>query len=96
MRRTHGASNNGRVVVSINDAVLCMRMATVRQPAMGFSLIDKYSQGLCRTFDYPGFIRLPPEQACRINVGSAGMARIRIENKAGRRFDSLLWLSKGG
>jgi len=39
---------------------------------------------------------LPPEQAYQINVGSAGMARIRIENKAGQRFDSLLWLSKGG
>lgn len=39
---------------------------------------------------------LPPEQAYRINVGSAGMARIRIENKAGQRFDSLMWLSKGG
>jgi len=38
---------------------------------------------------------LPPEQAYRINVGSAGMARIRIENKAGQRFDSLMWLSKG-
>jgi alpha-ribazole phosphatase len=39
---------------------------------------------------------LPPEQAYRINVGSAGMARIRSENHAGRRFDSLMWLSKGG
>lgn len=39
---------------------------------------------------------LPPEQAYRINVGSAGMARIRMENKAGQRFDSLMWLSKGG
>jgi alpha-ribazole phosphatase len=38
---------------------------------------------------------LSPEQAYRINVGSAGMARIRIENKAGQRFDSLMWLSKG-
>jgi alpha-ribazole phosphatase/probable phosphoglycerate mutase len=39
---------------------------------------------------------LPPEQAYRINVGSAGMARIRVENNAGRRFDSLMWLSRGG
>jgi alpha-ribazole phosphatase/probable phosphoglycerate mutase len=39
---------------------------------------------------------LSPEQAYRINVGSAGMARIRIENNTGQRFDSLMWLSKGG
>lgn len=39
---------------------------------------------------------LPPAQAYRINVSSAGMARIRIENDAGQRFDSLMWLSKGG
>jgi hypothetical protein len=39
---------------------------------------------------------LSPEQAYRINVGSAGMARIRIENNSGQRFDSLMWLSKGG
>ncbi len=38
---------------------------------------------------------LPPAQAYRINVSSAGMARIRVEHKAGQRFDSLMWLSKG-
>lgn len=38
----------------------------------------------------------PPERAYRINVGSAGVARIRIEHRGGRRFDSLMWLSKGG
>lgn len=51
----HTAANNGRVVVSINEAVLRMGMATVRQLAMGFSLVDQYPQGLCKTFDYPGF-----------------------------------------
>lgn len=38
---------------------------------------------------------LPPEQAYRINIGSAGLARIRIEQHSGRRFDCLMWLSKG-
>mgnify|MGYP001810143076 CR=1 FL=1 len=38
---------------------------------------------------------LPFEQAYRINVGSAGMARFRIEQRNGKRFDSLMWLSKG-
>lgn len=39
---------------------------------------------------------LPFEQAYRINVGSAGMARIKLESHAGLRFDSLMWLSRGG
>jgi len=39
---------------------------------------------------------LPFKQAYRINVGSAGMARFKIEQRAGERFDSLMWLSKGG
>lgn len=39
---------------------------------------------------------LPFEQAYRINVGSAGMARIKLESHAGQRFDSLMWLSRGG
>lgn len=39
---------------------------------------------------------LPPEQAYRINVGSAGLARIRLEVQAGQRLDSLMFLSKGG
>jgi len=38
---------------------------------------------------------LPFEQAYRINVSSAGMARFKIEQRAGQRFDSLMWLSKG-
>ena len=52
---THGAANNGRVVVSINEAVLRLGMATVRQLAMGFSLVDQYPQGVCSAFDYPNF-----------------------------------------
>jgi two-component system, cell cycle response regulator len=52
---SHGAANNGRVVVSINEAVLRMGMGTVRQLAMGFSLVDQYPQGACKTFDYPSF-----------------------------------------
>lgn len=39
---------------------------------------------------------LPPERAYRINVGSAGLARVRIEHRGRKRFDSLMWLSKGG
>lgn len=39
---------------------------------------------------------LPPERAYRINVGSAGLARVRIEQRGRKRLDSLMWLSKGG
>lgn len=39
---------------------------------------------------------LPPERAYRINVGSAGLARIRVEHQGEKRFDTLQWLSKGG
>lgn len=39
---------------------------------------------------------LPYERAYRINVGSAGMARIKLESRGGQRFDSLMWLSRGG
>jgi alpha-ribazole phosphatase/probable phosphoglycerate mutase len=38
---------------------------------------------------------LPPAQAYRINVASAGMARIKVEQKDTRRLDTLLWLTQG-
>jgi alpha-ribazole phosphatase/probable phosphoglycerate mutase len=38
---------------------------------------------------------LPAANAYRLNVASAGMARIRVEQKDSRRFDTLQWLSQG-
>jgi len=38
---------------------------------------------------------LPPAHAYRLNVASAGMARIRVEQKDARRLDTLLWLTRG-
>jgi alpha-ribazole phosphatase len=38
---------------------------------------------------------LPPAHAYRLNVASAGMARIRVEQKEARRLDTLLWLTQG-
>lgn len=38
---------------------------------------------------------LPPERAYRLNVGSAAMARVKVEQRGGKRMDSLLWLNKG-
>jgi alpha-ribazole phosphatase len=39
---------------------------------------------------------LPFTLAYHINVGSAGIARIKVDVEARGRFDSLIWLSKGG
>lgn len=38
---------------------------------------------------------LPAVQAYRINVASAAMARIRVEQQGARRLDTLLWLTQG-
>lgn len=40
-------------------------------------------------------IGLAPERVYRLNVGSAAMARIRIERRGEARLDTLMWLSKG-
>lgn len=55
LRLANAANGHGRSVVSINEAVLRLGMTTVRQLAMGFSLVDQYPQGRCSAFDYPGF-----------------------------------------
>lgn len=38
---------------------------------------------------------LPPAHAYRLNVASAGMARIKVEQRDARRLDTLQWLSAG-
>lgn len=45
----------GRPVVAIPDAVRRLGLATVRQVAMGFSLVDQYQTGPCKAFDYTRF-----------------------------------------
>lgn len=49
------AAAGGRAVVSVQDAVRRLGMGLVRQLALGFALIDGYSQGNCERFDYRGF-----------------------------------------
>ena len=55
LRLANAAAAGGRPVASIREAVLQLGMSTVRQLAMGFSLVDQYLRGSCPAFDYPGF-----------------------------------------
>lgn len=38
---------------------------------------------------------LAPERAYHLNVGSAALVRIRVEQRGSKRLDTLLWLGKG-
>jgi diguanylate cyclase (GGDEF)-like protein len=49
------ASRIARPVVSVQEAVVRQGMNTVRQLALGFSLLDQYHDGACDAFDYQGY-----------------------------------------
>ena len=55
LRLCNLARSGGRPVASIREAVLRLGMGTVRQVAMGFSLVDQYLDGQDSAFDHATF-----------------------------------------
>lgn len=53
--QANAASSGSRPVVSVDDAVSRLGMRGVLHLALGFSLLEHYSQGGCEGFDYPAF-----------------------------------------
>jgi diguanylate cyclase (GGDEF)-like protein len=49
------ASHISRPVVSVQEAVVRQGMTSVRQLALGFSLLDQHRSGSCRGFDYQAY-----------------------------------------
>lgn len=52
IKLANSATGISRPVVSVQEAVVRQGMNTVRQLALGFSLIDQYRNGACQAFDY--------------------------------------------
>jgi len=55
LHMANAASIGGRPLASIPEAIIRLGLAAVRQLAMGFSLVDQYRSGACKSFDYPRF-----------------------------------------
>lgn len=55
LKVANSASSGSRAVVSIADAVVRIGFRSVRQLAMGFSLIDRCGTGVCENFKYDRF-----------------------------------------
>lgn len=49
------AMGGGRPVASVLEAIRRLGMGTVRNLALGFSLVDQHQNGPCEGFDYQGF-----------------------------------------
>lgn len=55
IRLANSASNHGRAVASVPEAILKVGLVALRQVVLGFSLVDQSLSGPCRAFDYRRF-----------------------------------------
>lgn len=55
LRQANSAARGGRPVASVTDAIARLGLGTVRNLALGFSLVDQYHAGPCPGFDYDSF-----------------------------------------
>ncbi len=55
LKIANSAATGSRAVVSIGDAVVRIGFRSVRQLAMGFSLLERCQTGACEGFDYPRY-----------------------------------------
>lgn len=53
--RANAANQRSRPISAVSDAISRIGLIAVKQLALGFSLIDQYQQGPCKTFDYYEF-----------------------------------------
>ncbi len=53
--RANLTKTTSRPIASVSDAIIHLGIQSVKQLAMGFSLIDQYQQGNCKAFDYLQF-----------------------------------------
>lgn len=55
IQKANTTNQTSRPITSVFDAVSRVGLVTVKQLAMGFSLIDQYQKGSCKGFDYQAF-----------------------------------------
>ena len=55
IHRANSTRQTSRVITSVHDAVFRIGITGVKQMAIGFSLIDQYSNGSCKAFDFQEF-----------------------------------------
>jgi two-component system, cell cycle response regulator len=55
LKLANAASQNSRPIASVQESVTRLGTATVRQLALGFSLLDQYRSGTCEVFDYQAY-----------------------------------------